>query len=315
MKPTELFSRDEIAAFVQPSDLRGALSVATDWGLVALALALVAAWPNPLAVAVAVAVIGGRQLGLAILVHECAHRSLFRTRWLNDAVGIWLCGGPVWADLHRYRVHHLQHHVQTGRPDDPDLGLVTPFPTTRTGLLRKVGRDLTGLTAARRVVGLLAMDLGFVGYTASTGVRRLPPIPLGARLRLGLRHLAPLVLTNGAGLALLAALGHPALYLVWVLAWFTSYSLVLRIRSIAEHACTEATDDPMRNTRTTAASWPMRLLLAPHHVNYHLEHHLLMTVPHWQLPALHRRLSERGVLGPHNTAPGYAAVLRQVTSR
>jgi fatty acid desaturase len=315
MRAADLFSRDEIRALTRGSDLRGALSVATDWGLVAGALALVGAAPNVLTVGVALVVIGGRQLGLAVLAHECAHRSLFRTRWLNDLVGRWLCGAPVWLDLHRYRVHHRDHHAHTGGPGDPDLGLVHPFPTTRSSLARKLARDLLGLTAARRVVGLLAMDLGLLSYTASTDARRLPFPGVGAVARLAARNLGPVVLTNAALLGLLTAAGHPALYLVWVGAWCTTYSLVLRVRSIAEHACTEPTANPLRSTRTTAASWPVRLVLAPHHVNFHLEHHLLPTVPHWRLPEVQARLEARGVLGPHNHAPGYLAVLRQVTVR
>lgn len=123
------------------------------------------------------------------------------------------------------------------------------------------------------------------------------------------RNLGPVVATNAVLLGVLAALGHPAVYLVWIGAWCTTYSVVLRVRSIAEHACTEATADPMRNTRTVRPSWPLRVVVAPHHVGYHLEHHLLVTAPHWRLRDVHRRLAERGLLGPHNTAPGYVAVL------
>jgi fatty acid desaturase len=36
--------------------------------------------------------------------------------------------------------------------------------------------------------------------------------------------------------------------------------------------------------------------LFPHHVNYHLEHHLCPAVPHYRLPALHRLLQEKGAL-------------------
>src|SRR5688572_4463222 len=145
MKPTELFTREEIAALTGASDLRGALSLAIDWGLVGLSFASVAAWPHPLIVGAALAVIGGRQLGLAVLVHECSHRSLFRTRWLNEVVGTWLCAGPVWQDLPRYRIHHRLHHVHTAGPMDPDLGLVEPFPTSRGSLARKLLRDLCGI--------------------------------------------------------------------------------------------------------------------------------------------------------------------------
>jgi len=39
-----------------------------------------------------------------------------------------------------------------------------------------------------------------------------------------------------------------------------------------------------------------RALLFPHHVNYHLEHHLYPAVPHYHLPQLHRLLDEKGAL-------------------
>jgi fatty acid desaturase len=31
-------------------------------------------------------------------------------------------------------------------------------------------------------------------------------------------------------------------------------------------------------------------------VNYHIEHHLYASVPHYNLPALHREMAARGVL-------------------
>ena len=39
-----------------------------------------------------------------------------------------------------------------------------------------------------------------------------------------------------------------------------------------------------------------RALLFPHHVNYHLEHHLYPAVPHYHLPQLHRLLADKGAL-------------------
>jgi fatty acid desaturase len=93
------------------------------------------------------------------------------------------------------------------------------------------------------------------------------------------------------------------------------FSLVLRVRSLAEHACTERTADQRYNTRTTRANLLARITFAPLHVNYHLEHHLLPTVPWWRLPALHRTLAERGVLPASSLARGYIHVLQLVSSR
>jgi fatty acid desaturase len=118
------------------------------------------------------------------------------------------------------------------------------------------------------------------------------------------------LITNGVLLTILYLAGHPELYLLWVGAWLTTYSLAMRIRSIAEHAMPSNPAEALGQTRTTIASWWERLLLAPNRVNYHLEHHLVMTVPHYNLPRMHRLLRERGVLADACVTRGYVRVLR-----
>jgi fatty acid desaturase len=283
-------------------DWRAWLTIAIDWTLVGASFALVALAPNPLTVLVAIAVIGGRQLGFAIHMHEAAHRILLRDRAWNDWVGNWLCAYPVYLDVHPYRRYHLKHHANTWTKADPDLALATPFPITRASLRRKIWRDLSGQTGWKRLKYTLKGDLGM-----SPG--------LGQRSKKGWRSFRGMVVTNAVLLGLLTLAGHPALYLLWVGAWFTTYSLVTRIRSIAEHAMIPDPSDELRNTRTTVVRWWERLLMAPNHVNYHLEHHLMVTVPHYNLPRLHRLLRDRGVLDDACLTRGYAAVLRRAASR
>jgi fatty acid desaturase len=308
---TTYLSRDEIRALVTPSDWKGALSVATSWSVIGLAFALLAAFPSqPLAWLVSLVLLGGRQLGLAILMHECSHQSLFRTRWANEVIGTWLCAAPVWQQLGAYRKHHLAHHAHTSLEGDTDLGLVEPFPCSRGSLVRKLLRDVTGLAFLRRSVGVLLMDAGILSYSASTGQMRVVPRPsLPALLRNLARNTGPVLLTNAALYALLAASGHGFVYLAWVLANATTFSLFVRIRAIAEHAVLPSSDDPFHNTRSTEANWLARLTVAPHHVNYHLEHHLLPTVPHYHLPRLNALLRKQGAYADAAHAPGYLAVL------
>lgn len=312
---TDFLSRDEIAQLTRPSDARGALSVFVTWGLIAGSLALAARWPGVWTVALALVLIGGRQLGLAILMHEASHRSLFRTRWLNDVVGKWLCAAPMWLHLDLYREHHLRHHSFTNSDADPDLGLVAPFPVSRASLARKLLRDVFGVTGLKRVVGLTLMDLGYLTYTASVGARRTgSERSLGQVLKHGVARLGPVLLTNAIFFGVLWLAGAPWLFAVWVGAYLTTFSLFLRVRSLAEHACTSRTGDMLANTRTTRANVLARLTVAPHHVNLHLEHHLLMTVPHYRLTELHRLLEQKGVLARATTAHGYFDVLRLVSS-
>jgi fatty acid desaturase len=270
---------------------------------VGASFALVAAFPNPLSVVVALAVIGSRQLGLAILMHDAAHRALLKSRFWNDWVGNWLCAYPVWNDVHPYRRYHLQHHAKTWTDEDPDLELANPFPITRASLKRKVWRDLNGQTGWKRLLAILNRDLG-----RSRGRARRD---FGA----GLQALHGVVITNAVIFGLLTLFGHPLLYLLWVGAWFTTYSLVMRIRSIAEHAMVPDIADELKNTRTTLARWWERLLIAPNRVNFHLEHHLLMTVPHYNLPRLHRLLASRGVLEEACVTEGYWNVLALAASK
>jgi fatty acid desaturase len=243
-------------------------------------------------------VIGARQLGCAVLMHEASHRSLFSDRRVNDWVGQWLCAYPIWSDLYAYRPYHLQHHAHTGTKRDPDLGLIAPFPITRASLRRKIWRDLSGQTGVK--FARAAFRRTFLRWHE----------PEARRAAIGMAT------TNGALLLALAFAGHAELYALWAGAWLTTHTLVTRIRAIAEHALTPDPDDPLGNTRTTSARGWERLLIAPNRVNYHLEHHLLMTVPHYRLPEMHRQLRERGVLAHACVeARGYRAVLRRAAAK
>ena len=307
----QTLSAAERRALLRIRPLASAWMVASNWLLVLAAMALVAWAPNPLTVVVALFVIGARQLGMAIVMHEAAHRTLFRHRRLNDWVGNWLAAYPVWAEVAPYRAYHLVHHSRTGTDQDPDLGLAAPFPISRASLRRKIWRDLSGQTGWKQAKAVFRRDVGW----ARGRTQRALGMNEGEQPDVGWHKLLPVAITNAVLLALLTFAGHPALYLLWVAAWLTTYRLVTRIRSIAEHGMVPDRLDPLRNTRTTLANWLERLLVAPNRVNYHLEHHLLMTVPHHNLPALHRLLRERGARGAAGGTAGYLAVLRLATTR
>lgn len=299
------FSRDEIVSLLKIDDRRAWATILVNWATIFAAMAMVAAWTNPITIVLALFVIGGRQLGMSIVMHEAAHRTLFRNRRLNDWAGNWLAAYPVWADLMPYRPYHLRHHAKNWTKDDPDLDLASPFPITRDSLRRKIWRDLSGQTGWKRFKATLRRDLSM--SAGSTKTKRQNQSAWSA--------LRGVILSNLTLFALLTALGHPALYLLWIGAWLTTYSLAMRIRAIAEHSMPGDAGDPLRNSRTTLVSWWERLLLAPNYVNYHLEHHLLMTVPHYRLPQFHRMLGERGLLESANVVRGYRSVLALAASK
>jgi fatty acid desaturase len=306
----DLLSRDEIRAFTATSNAGGVLAVAGTWAVITAAFFALAWWPYPLTFVAVVIVLGGRQLALAVAMHEAAHGTLFRSRWL-DEIADWLCAAPVWSDVARYRKHHLGHHAHTGTERDPDLALAPLEPMTHGSLVRKIARDLTGVAGVRRLLGLLAMDFELITYNVGGTVRRNKR-SAAFHVRAFVRNAWRVVVANSALLAILYAFGVAWIYLAWVVAWFTTFGLFLRIRMLAEHACLARGSDPLRNTRTTHAGLLARATVAPLHVNYHLEHHLLPTTPWFRLPALHRTLVRRGHIPPSSTARDYLQVLRTV---
>jgi fatty acid desaturase len=306
----ERFTADEIRELRIIEDWRAWLTLLVDYGLIAGAMTLVALLPNALSVLLALFIIGTRQLGLAVVMHESAHHTLFRNRRLNDFAGNWLAGYPIYLSADMYRAHHLEHHAKTWTEGDPDLALATPFPVNKASMARKVARDLFGITGLKQLIGTTFLVFKVCrGEEVDAGT-----LPLRLERGPAIRMVVGTVVTNAVLFAFLWLLGHPMLYLLWFGAWMTTNKLAARIRSIAEHAVVPDPTDPIGQTRTVRAGWLERLFIAPNGVQYHLEHHLLMTVPHYNLPRFHEMLRDRGLLEDACIADSYAQVLRQVVA-
>jgi fatty acid desaturase len=307
IKPQELFSPEEWAPLSARSRWKGIALVTHAWAVILAAGAVFVLWPNPLTYLLAVMLIGARQLGLAILMHEAAHGGLHPDLKVNDGVGEWLCAAPLGASLSGYRPYHLTHHKYAQQAEDPDLVLSAPFPTTRASLGRKIVRDLTGQTFFKQrfgpVIAALRQRVDGQGPSA---------VFAGAaakQKRFLLINLAMLVVLSAAGLwwAWLA---------LWIVPMATWFPLVTRLRNIAEHALVAKDEpDPFRHARTTRANLIERALIAPYYVNFHAEHHLFMHMPCWNLPRAHRLLEAKGLTGGMLNAPGYLSVLKAASGK
>jgi fatty acid desaturase len=97
---------EQLASLRQLSEWKGFALVVHAWAVIFGAIALVALFPNPLSYILAVMLIGSRQLGLAILMHEGAHRCFSRNEGRNLAVSQWFCAYPIFADTLAYRRDH-----------------------------------------------------------------------------------------------------------------------------------------------------------------------------------------------------------------
>lgn len=316
MNINKILSRDEVRSLMKRNNWLAAYEVAFTWAVIIATFAVVAVWPNVFTIIGALIILGGRQLALAILMHDTSHHALFKTKAQNNFVGQWLCGHPIFHDMQAYRPYHLEHHQHTGTERDPDLKLSNSYPVTKPSFARKVARDLSGLSGIKAHYGIVMMHLGYLKYSLGGLVIRINE--QGRKffevLRYGGKNLFGPVITNLLMLLIFSLIGMPWLYLLWIGSMLTTGMFFARIRSIAEHAVTPDTEDPLNNTRTTYAAWYERLLFAPHHVHYHLEHHLMPSVPSYNLHKLHTLLKERGVLDNACVETSYGHVFRKAMS-
>ena len=305
IRPLDLFSREEWEHVSRRSNLLGTGSVVHAWVVIALTISL-AIW-QPVLIIIAIPIIGARQLGLAILMHEAAHGGLHSNPRVNHFLGQWICAAPVGAHLRNYRDYHLTHHKYAQQDEDPDLILSKPFPVTRLSLRRKIIRDLTGQTFFKQRLNQFSNALG-LGIRNKKGAEN--------RSQSAREAVVPFVLINLAMLVVLTLAGHWwAYFVLWLLPLATWNQLVTRLRNIAEHAVVPDHADPMRHARTTVASWWERALIAPYWVNYHCEHHMFMHLPCYRLPEAHALLEKKGITPQMEVKHGYWGVLKDASSK
>ncbi len=320
----EFLRQDTVAARLQalraPSVWRFLAAVLFNYALIALAITLAvwgesllgdareAAPPAPFAaltyglvLLLAIVLIAARQHALLVLMHEGAHRSISRHRGLNDTLSDLLCGAPLLVSTRSYRRAHLAHHQHLNSAQDPDwcrkvdnkkerdkwlfparvplwrllLGL---YGHSVLYLLKSLADNQRGKTSpAQTHPGKVTVEPG--SESAGTG-------PSDKVLALG-----KYVLYAVVGLALTLTSSWLGLLLFWIAPMLLVLPMIMRIRSIAEHFALRH-DHPLRQTRTVRAGTLERLLLAPHHIGLHIDHHLLASVPFYQLPKLHQLLLE-----------------------
>ena len=289
-----------VKALAERSDFWGAWLTLHVWTIIIGSMAMFILFPNPLTFILAFLLIGSRQHGLSILMHDAAHGILFKTKALNEFVGKYLLGAPYGGDLESYRKYHLKHHRFTQSEDDPDLPLSSKFPVSKASLRRKLFRDITGQTYLRLRLATLKMKRGEApAIEGSDAFQKSSPWPY--------------IISNAIIFGVLAVLGHWWLYFaLWFLPMMTWFFVVLRLRNITEHAMTTYDDNPLTHARTTYTNIFEKIFLGPYWVNYHVEHHAYMFVPCYRLKVLHKEM-----IGHHDKMEikrGYASVMKAATT-
>lgn len=276
---------ETVRALSHVNPWRSTAIIAFNWGVIffsAWAAYTVGTW---WAYVIAIPIIATRQQALGVLIHDGAHFLLYRNHTLNDLVSDALLAFPLSLSTTLYRRTHFLHHRFTNTQEDPDLVFQDhepdwwEWPKTRWGCFVLQVKALFGINSRGTVKQFIQWNPWAHMFTPIS-----PAFPLRARVLL--------VVTTAVFYSVILHyhLIVPAL-LLYVLPSVTLVNFFNHWRSVAEHIATQNTHE-LNATRTVIPSLWERLTIAPHGVNYHLEHHLYPSVPGPNLAKLHQKLME-----------------------
>ena len=114
------------------------------------------------------ALIGAYVYKLTILMHECCHRTLFRSRTINDRVGL-VAGGFLVTSYDAFCRAHWQHHRHCGTDEDgEESDYLTLQDASPARLVLHLLKPLLGVQAALMTLGavraIVAHATGALGF-------------------------------------------------------------------------------------------------------------------------------------------------------
>ncbi|MEL7027587.1 MAG: fatty acid desaturase [Pseudomonadota bacterium] len=222
---------------------------------------------------------------LFTLQHECTHGTPFKTRWLNQAVGV-AAGALLVQPFHWFKAFHMAHHRYTNDPErDPELQ-GDAKPETLAQMIWHL--STIGYWASKLRV-LVSLSIGQVEHNFGGGATK-------ARIIREARFL----LAFYAGVAVFSIAVSPILLWAWLVPLALGFP-VLRLYLLAEHDRCPPVANMFENSRTTLTNRLVRALAW--NMPYHAEHHAFPAVPFHQLPQLHNGAKAH----IQTVTPGYLA--------
>ena len=291
---------------------RAGLAVLRTYLVIAFSVVAAVVWWSPWIIVSAIIVIATQQHGLFIIGHDAAHYRLFGSRFWNEGVGR-LSASLVGLSMPTYRVVHRLHHNHLYEKSDPDIALHGGYPRGKLYLVKKLLLDLSAVNAWKTY----AYFFGAPAINDHSGKHNRPLDDTAPALRRAARRDRWLVVALQFALLVTAALtGTLVPYLLlWVVPALTVLQPILRLRAICEHGAVVDYSSPLTAARTNIGPGWLMWLLFPHHVNYHLEHHIYPSIPHYNLPDCHREMAAAGVLEGAEVVPLGRSLTRVFANR
>lgn len=215
-------------------------------------------------------------------VHELSHRSVFRTKRLND-IFVHLFGFLGMHSVVYFRTSHQLHHLYTLHPPD-DLEVILPLEYNLRCFLKTAFINPLGIRSKFQTLNRWCRGRFAEGYELDVLFPETEPV----RRQTIVRE-ARLVLAGHLLLAVIALLtGQWMLVALVTLANFYGHWLLFLCNNTQHVGLMDNVPDYRLCTRTFHLSPFLRFLYW--HMNYHIEHHMYAAVPCYNLRKLHEAI-------------------------
>ncbi|MGB3639414.1 MAG: fatty acid desaturase family protein [Rivularia sp. (in: cyanobacteria)] len=253
----------------------------------------------------AILVIGSRQRALATLLHEAAHKTLAKNRWLNLIIGSFFSGYLILQTVTAYRQSHVRyHHGHFGNPElDPDYKLMLEegLYDNPVNLRSFVLKNLLAPLFLSKVPA----------YLYSLVIHRL----WGGWNKLAEKVLMLVYVTSIVAGAIFLGLGKVIL-LFWVVPFLTTFQIIGWFIEMCEHFPLMQNDCNLYMARNRHSHWLELFFTGMHNESYHLVHHLNSAIPFWHQVKAHQiyledsnyaqqDLCSSGILTSSNKQPSF----------
>jgi fatty acid desaturase len=271
--------RNQIKSLMQLDNWHGLLALLEDYAVI-----LVSAWitihVTGFFYPVALLLIGSRQRALATLLHESAHGTLAKNKILNNILGTFCSGYLILQQMEDYKRSHCKdHHRHMGDPQlDPDTrfyyeqGLFDQSLTPREFCVKHIIQPLFLLKVPRYVEYVFKHRLLVVKGNYQERIIKLIywSVIVGVSIGFGFWH-------------------H--LILFWVIPYFTTFQVIGWFIEMSEHyPLVKDGNVDLYMSRNRFSPWYEAFFTSIHCENFHLIHHLIPSVPFWNLPKVHQIL-------------------------
>jgi fatty acid desaturase/nitrite reductase/ring-hydroxylating ferredoxin subunit len=231
--------------------------------------------------------------------HECGHGTAFRSTRANDVV-YYLASFMLWRGPTVWRWSHYRHHTDTiivGRDAEIVFQRPPSVPRAVFAYTHLQGGPLMFWRLVRHAFGRLDGDArDFVPESEHRLVIRESRIFVGIVVAVAVWSLLTWSIVP------LMFVGLPTIYGAWLVVFF----------GITQHAgMRENVLDHRYSTRSVYMNPVFRFLYL--NMNYHVEHHLLPSVPYRALPELHDEIKDQLAPAKPNTVAAYREIFHALS--